>query len=133
MPNGSVPSSDDAGREPGRVGDVEELVVASVEKLVRSGRTTYQARWRDDQGRQRKKSFNKKGDADRYAATAEADKARGTYVEPSKITVAEYARGWAEARPHRPTTARRTEMMIRLHIEATRLGGRRLADGRPPE
>src|SRR4051812_19342929 len=68
-------------------------------------------------GRQRKKSFTKKGDADRYAATVEADKTRGTYVEPSKITVAEYARTWAEARPHRATTARRTEMMVRLHID----------------
>ena len=107
--------------------------MASVEKRVRNGRTTYEARWRDDQGRQRKKSFSKKGDADRHAATVEADKARGTYVEPSKITVAEYARRWAETRPHRPTTARRTEMMIRLHIEGTRLGGRRLADVRPSE
>jgi integrase len=107
--------------------------MASVEKRVRNGRTTYEARWRDDQGRQRKKSFSKKGDADRHAATVEADKARGTYVEPSKTTVAEYARRWAETRPHRRTTARRTEMMIRLHIEGTRLGGRRLADVRPSE
>ena len=107
--------------------------MASVEKRVRNGRTTYEARWRDDQGRQRKKSFGKKGDADRHAATVEADKARGTYVEPSKTTVAEYARRWAETRPHRPTTARRTEMMIRLHIDGTRLGGRRLADVRPSE
>jgi integrase len=105
--------------------------MASVEKRVRDGRTTYQARWRDDQGRQRKKSFTKKGDADRYAATVEADKARGTYVEPSKITVAEYARTWAETRPHRPTTARRTELMIRLHIQGTHLAGRKLADVRP--
>jgi hypothetical protein len=98
-----------------------------------NGRTTYQARWRDDQGQQRKKSFAKKGDADRFAATVEADKARGTYIEPSKIAVAEYARKWAESRPHRPTTARRTEMMIRLHIAGTRLGSRRLADVRPSE
>ena len=107
--------------------------MASVEKKVRNGRTTYQARWRDDQDQQRKKSFAKKGDADRFAATVEADKARGTYIELSKITVAEYARKWAESRPHRPTTARRTEMMVRLHIAGTRLGGRRLADVRPSE
>ena len=107
--------------------------MASVAKRIRNGRTTYEARWRDHHGRQRKKSFTKKGDADRYAATVEADKARGTYVEPSKITVAEYARSWAETRPHRPTTARRTEMMIRLHITGTRLGGRKLADVRPSE
>ena len=37
--------------------------MASVEKRVRNGRTTYEARWRDDQGRQRKKSFGKKGDS----------------------------------------------------------------------
>ncbi|SFT63824.1 Site-specific recombinase XerD [Geodermatophilus amargosae] len=107
--------------------------MASVEKRVSDGRTTYQARWRDERGRQRKKSFAKKADADRHAATVEADKARGTYIEPSKVTVAEYAREWAAARPHRPTTARRTEMMIRLHIQGTRLGGRRLADVRPSE
>ena len=107
--------------------------MASVEKRIRNGRTTYQARWRDDEDQQRKKSFAKKGDADRFAATVEADKARGTYIELSKITVAEYARKWAESRPHRPTTARRTEMMIRLHIAGTRLGGRRLADVRPSE
>src|SRR5215212_5810805 len=88
---------------------------------------------RDDQGRQRKKSFARKGNADRHAATVEADKVRGTYIEPSKITVAEYAGVWAEARPHRPTTARRTEMMIRLHIGGTRLGGRKLAEVRPSE
>jgi integrase len=107
--------------------------MASVEKQVRNGRVNYQARWRDDQGRQRKKSFTKKSDADRYAATVEADKARGIYIEPSKITVTEYAREWAATRPHRPTTATRTEMMIRLHIEGTRLGGRRLTDVRPSE
>ena len=88
--------------------------MASVEKRVRNGRTTYEARWRDDQGSQRNESSGRKGDADRHAATVEVDKARGTYVEPSKTTVAEYARRWAETRPHRPTTARRTEMMIRL-------------------
>ena len=43
--------------------------MASVEKRVRNGRTTYEARWRDDQSRQRKKSFSKKSDADRHAAT----------------------------------------------------------------
>jgi integrase len=107
--------------------------MASVEKLVRNGRTSYQARWRDDQGRQRKRSFAKKSEADRHAATVEADKVRGTYIEPRKITVAEYAREWAGSRPHRPTTARRTEMMIRLHIEGTRLGSRKLADVRPSE
>jgi mevalonate pyrophosphate decarboxylase len=78
-----------ADREPVRVGDVQETVMASVEKRVRNGRTTYQTRWRDDQDQQRKKSFAKKGDADRFAATVEADMARGTYIELSKITVAE--------------------------------------------
>jgi hypothetical protein len=49
-------------------------------------------------GRQRKKTFAKKGDADRFAATVEADKLWGQYVDHSdRTTVAEYARAWAAA------------------------------------
>src|SRR3954447_8743145 len=108
--------------------------MASVEKRVRNGRTTYVARWRDDQGKQRKKSFARKGVADRFAATVEADKARGVSIDhSSKITVAEFARDWAGSRPHRPSTARRVSSLIETHIAGTRLGGRRLADVRPSE
>ena len=112
--------------------------MASVEarRTQRAGREVkvYDCRYRDPDGRQRKKTFSKKGDADRFAATVEADKLRGLYVDHSdRTTVAEYARAWATARPHRPTTARRTAGLIEVHIAGTRLGDRRLSAVRPPE
>jgi integrase len=112
--------------------------VASVEarRSRRNGRDVkvYDVRFRDPDGRQRKKTFSKKGGADRYAATVEADKLRGQYVDHSdRTTVAEYARAWASARPHRPSTALRVSSLIETHIAGTRLGARRLAAVRPSE
>src|SRR5690349_19665332 len=112
--------------------------MASVEarQSRRNGREVkvYDVRFRDPDGRQRKKTFGKKGDADRFAATVEADKLRGHYVDHSdRTTVAEYARAWASARPHRPSTARRVSSLIETHIAGTKLGGRRLSAVRPSE
>ncbi|MCU1668041.1 MAG: integrase family protein [Blastococcus sp.] len=112
--------------------------MASVESRLtrRSGRETkvYDVRFRDPDGKQRKKTFGKKGDADRFAATVEADKLRGQYVDHSdRTTVAEYARAWASVRPHRPSTASRVSSLIETHIARTRLGDRRLAVVRPSE
>ncbi len=102
----------------------------------RNGREVkvYDCRYRDPDGRQRKRTFTRKGDADRYAATVEADKLRGQYVDHfDRTTVAEYARAWAATRPHRASTAERVSSLIEVHIAGTRLGGRRLVDVRPTE
>lgn len=112
--------------------------MASVESRLtrRNGREAkvYDVRFRDPDGKQRKKTFGKKGDADRFAATVEADKLRGLYVDHSdRTTVAEYARVWAAARPHRPSSARRVSSLIETHIAGTRLGDRRLFAVRPSE
>ncbi|MDP9459586.1 MAG: site-specific integrase [Actinomycetota bacterium] len=112
--------------------------MASVESRQsrRNGREVkvWDVRFRDPDGRQRKKTFGKKGDADRFAATVEADKLRGQYVDHSaRTTVAEYARAWAAARPHRASTAARVSSLIEVHIAGTRLGDRRLPDVRPSE
>jgi integrase len=114
------------------------MTLASIESRMsrRNGREVkvYDVRFRDPDGRQRKKTFGKKGDADRFVATVEADKLRGLYVDPSdRTTVTEYARQWAAGRPHRPTTARRITNLIDVHIARTRLGSRRLAAVRPSE
>lgn len=112
--------------------------MASVEarQTRRNGRDVrvWDVRFRDPGGRQRKKTFVKKGDADRFAVTVEADKHRGQFIDHSdRTTVVEYARTWAAARPHRTSTAERTSSQIEVHIAGTRLGGRRLADVRPSE
>ncbi|GIH49114.1 hypothetical protein Mro03_42930 [Microbispora rosea subsp. rosea] len=66
--------------------------MGSVEKRVRDGKVTYLARWRDDARRQRKRSFSRKIDAERFLAQVEADILRGQYVDPSdKTTVIEYS------------------------------------------
>lgn len=99
--------------------------MASIQKRP-DGR--WRARYRDPAGRERAKHFDRKVDAQRFLNTVEAAKLRGQYVDPGdKTTVAEYARRWVDARPHRATTARRMDAQIRNHIEGTTLGGRRLA------
>lgn len=96
--------------------------------------TTWLARYRDPDGIQRKKSFRTKADAQRYLDIVEASKHNGTYIDTgNRATVAQYARDWAAARPHRPSTVRRTTSLIETHIAGTRLGARRLVDVRPSE
>ena len=94
----------------------------------------YQARWINPEGRECAQTFNRKIDAERHLAAVEGAKLTGAYVDhASKITVAEYARQWAAARPHRQSTAARTAYLIEKHIAATRLGDRRLSAVRPTE
>jgi integrase len=112
--------------------------VASVEPRLtrRNGKPAkvYGVRFRDPDGRQRKNTFGKKMAADQFAATVEADKLRGQFIDHSdRTTVTEYARAWAAARPHRASTAARVSSLIDVHIAGTRLGGRRLVDVRPSE
>lgn len=108
--------------------------MASVEKRTDRGEVTWLVRWRDPDGRQRKKTFTRQAEARKHAVTVDADIVRGQYVDLShRMTVAEYARTWAASRPHRPTTARRTAGLIENHIAGTRLGSRRLAEVRPSE
>lgn len=99
--------------------------MASIQKRP-DGR--YRARWRDLDGKEHAKHFDRKRDASAFLATVEADKLRGQYVDPTdKTTVVEYARRWAATRPHGPRTARKVDSVIRNHLEATTFGGRRMA------
>ena len=77
--------------------------MASVEKRTDRGEDSWLVRWRDPEGRQRKKTFTRAAEARRYAAIVEADMARGQYVNlAQRITVAEYARSWATSGPIAP-------------------------------
>jgi hypothetical protein len=51
--------------------------MGSVEKRTRDGNVTWLARWRDPDGRQRKKSFLRKVDAERFVTALAADMLRG--------------------------------------------------------
>jgi integrase len=94
----------------------------------------YQVRYRDPGGRQRARMFRRKGDADRFAATVEVDKLRGSYVDPSagKIALRDYAEQWLAAQTFDEATRIATELRIRLHINP-HLGDRPLGGIRPSE
>ncbi len=108
--------------------------MASVEKRLRDGSTTWLARWRDPDGRQRKRSFPRKVDADRFLTSVEHGMLTGTYVDPAagKVTFQDYAEQWRAGQVHRPTTTAHVETMLRRHAYPT-LGTRPLASIRPSE
>ncbi|WP_435589783.1 tyrosine-type recombinase/integrase [Micromonospora aurantiaca (nom. illeg.)] len=101
--------------------------MASVERR-KDGRPGYVCRWRDEAGRQRKRSFARKVDADRYRAKVEYTMATGEYIDPAaaKITLREYAEQWRAAAVHRPNTAARTKSQLHRHVYP-RLGDRPLS------
>lgn len=80
-------------------------VVASIRKVIHeSGRTSWQARWRDPAGEQRSKNFDRRVDAERHLTTVEARKLAGTYVDPraGRLKLGEFAErttlGWLNRR-----------------------------------
>lgn len=94
--------------------------MASVERLSRDGRAAWQARWRDPANRQRKKTFPRRVDAERFLAGIEADKLRGAYVDPraGQVTLAGYATDrWLPAQVHiRPGTRDLYRAHLRTHV-----------------
>ena len=67
--------------------------MASVQKLPTGG---YQVRYRAPDGTQHKKTFVRRGDAERFAAGVEVDKLRGEWVDPrlGTMTFAEWVEKW---------------------------------------
>ncbi len=90
----------------------------------------YRARWREPDGKQRAKHFDRKIDAERHLVKMKHDLLSGTYVDPrqAQMPLATYAERWLERmRPAwRTTTAASVENNVRLHIVPT-LGRRPLA------
>lgn len=80
---------------------------------------TWQVRYRDPTGRQRSRNFKKRVDAERWAATVEADKARGHWVDPAlaKTSSGDWLRQWQASRLNlRRSTRARDEATLRNHI-----------------
>lgn len=87
-------------------------------------------RWREPDGRQRKKSFRRKKDAETYATTVEHSKLTGSYIDPDagKIRVSDWALQWLAAQVHiKPSTRDRHQGILDRHI-MPRWGGLRLSD-----
>lgn len=76
-------------------------------------------RWRDPDGRQRKKSFKRKAEAEAYATTVEHGMMSGSYIAPDagKVTMSEWANQWLEAQVHvKATSLDRSEGIVRTHV-----------------
>ncbi|MCA1703411.1 MAG: site-specific integrase, partial [Actinobacteria bacterium] len=102
--------------------------------IARRPNGRYRARYRGPDRREHAKHFDRKVDAQRWLAMAQADLARGIYVDPNDQTaVGAYARKWLRGRAVGERTAARLDTIVRCHIEGTDLGRRRLAALRPSE
>ena len=108
--------------------------MASVAKRTRDGAITWLARWRDPDGKQRKRSFPRKTDAERFLTTVQHGMLTGAYIDPAagKTTFESYAELWRAGQVHRPTTTAHVETMLRRHAYPV-LGDRPLASIRPSE
>jgi hypothetical protein len=96
---------------------------------------SWQVRFRSPDGRQRSKNFPKRADAERFAATVEADKARGHFVDPAlgKTRTADWIRDWEATRLNRRASTRaRDDTYLRIHI-LPHFGSRPIGSIRPVE
>ncbi|HEU5085248.1 MAG TPA: tyrosine-type recombinase/integrase [Acidimicrobiales bacterium] len=108
--------------------------MAHVQKRNQGGKTTWRARVRLPDGRERSKSFDRKVDAERWVVETQAQLNRGNVIDPraGQITLAEYAAQWQAAQMHRPSTAEATESRLRRHVLPT-FGQRPIGSLRPSE
>lgn len=90
--------------------------MAKVARDTRDGR--WLARWRDPSGKQRKKSFARRVDAERFLIELQAEMQRGRYIDPSagKLLFSFYAERWLSGlgisrRPRHSDTGRSPGLM----------------------
>ena len=86
------------------------------------GSRRYQVRYVAPDGRERAKTFGRKVDADRFAASVETDKGRGEWIDPrlGRTTVEEWAQGWLQRLAHvRPKTRVGYESLLRTCVLPT--------------
>lgn len=91
--------------------------MAAVTKDPRDGK--WLARWRDPTGAQRKKSFRRKVDAERFLSDLQAEMNRGAYLDPSagKVRFETYAETWMAGLGHlKASTRLRYREVVRTHV-----------------
>ncbi|MBL8929139.1 MAG: site-specific integrase [Kineosporiaceae bacterium] len=103
------------------------------ERTTRYGRgTRYAARWRDDNNRQRSRSFTTRRDAAAWLAKVAVDLAKGEYVDPAagKVRLRSYATTWLANQTFEESTRESVEIRLRVHILPT-FGGHEMRAIRP--
>jgi integrase len=89
----------------------------SVHKRMTDKGARYDVRYRDPDGVQRKQTFHKKADADRFENSNNAAMDQGTYSDPSlgRTTFKQVAEGWLAGHRNR-STRQAVELRLRLHV-----------------
>lgn len=92
--------------------------MAHVEDRRKQGRG-WRVRYRDPSGRERSRTFARKGEALDFAATVEVDMKKGTWTDPArgKILLKDWAETWVETKVDlRPSSRARLEGILRAHV-----------------
>ena len=103
--------------------------MATIEKRLRNGKTTYRVRYRDPAGGQRSRVFARKADAQRFLNETETAKARGTWTDPAlgRVLFGDWlGEWWATTTNLRPSTRARDESVLR-RLALPRFGDASLA------
>ena len=95
--------------------------MASIDKRQQTagGKVSWRARYRDPQGRERSKSFQRKVDAQRFLTTVESAKLASAYVDPARsaVVVGILIDEWLAGKLNlKPSTRARYESAINVHI-----------------
>lgn len=109
------------------MGSVHPVYVRRDGKIVKPRRVSgYRATWRDADGRQRSRAFDRRADARRFLSQIEADLVRGQYIDPAagRMTLGTYVHGtledgsdgWMAAQHWRRSTRQQAESHLRVHI-----------------
>ena len=88
-------------------------------RKLTSGKTVYDVRLRDPDGRGYKRTFRTKREAEAFEAAERTDRARGAWIDPRKAatTFAELGTRWLNGNPAKRTASiERDETILRLHL-----------------
>lgn len=88
-------------------------------RRLAGGKVVYDVRLRTPDGRQYKRTFSTKRDAELFDATDRTERSRGGWVDPAagRISLANYADRWLRERTGlRPRTCELYEGLLRLHV-----------------
>jgi integrase len=107
--------------------------MAHIRRHPKSGR--WQVRYLDPDRRERSKTFRRKADAERFAATVTADVVRGEYLDPTagRVTFGVYAERWVATRGDKARSTRDRDASYLRSLILPTFGHRPVASIRPSE
>jgi integrase len=94
----------------------------SITRRSTTNGVVYDVRLRTPEGKQYKRTFRTRHDADAFRAQQIADRARGTWLDPRgrEVTFGDWAREWLKRDPSkRPSSLARDESILRNHLLPT--------------